>query len=203
MASKKGIIITIIILVTITAASFIIWQMPTNPQMSVVVSDFNSHIIGIDERYKMISNANDESFEQMIDGEISPDEYISIAEISSSQINSQIIELVESNATDEWIDSYLNNLESLSSQIEKKITKVLGRLDTLVERNKELEDRLNKALNRNLEHEEILESMKDKYKALKIANTITGSDNNSIKETKIEINSLIREVDYCISQLSD
>ena len=115
MASKKGIIITIIILVAITAASFMIWQMPTNPQMSVVVSDFNLHIIGIDERYKMISNANDESFEQMIDGEISPDEYISIAEISSSQINSQIIELVESNATDEWIDSYLNNLESLRS----------------------------------------------------------------------------------------
>ena len=115
MASKKGIIITIIILAAITAASFMIWQMPTNPQMSVVVSDFNSHIIGIDERYKMISNANDESFEQMIDGEISPDEYISIAEISSSQINSQIIELVESNATDEWIDSYLNNLESLRS----------------------------------------------------------------------------------------
>ena len=115
MASKKGIIITIIILVTITAASFIIWQMPTNPQMSVVVSDFNSHIIGIDERYKMISNANDEAFEQMINGEISPDEYISIAEISSSQINSQIIELVESNATDEWIESYLNDLESLRS----------------------------------------------------------------------------------------
>ena len=97
----------------------------------------------------------------------------------------------------------MNNLESLSSQIEKKITKVLDRLDTLVERNKELEDRLNKALNRNLEHEEVLESIKDKYKALKIANTITVSDNNSIKETKIEINSLIREVDYCISQLSD
>ena len=115
MASKKGIIITIIILAAITAASFMIWQMPTNLQMSVVVSDFNSHIIGIDERYKMISNANDESFEQMINGEISPDEYISIAEISSSQINSQIIELVESNATDEWIESYLNDLESLRS----------------------------------------------------------------------------------------
>ena len=115
MASKKGIIITIIILAAITAASFMIWQMPTNLQMSVVVSDFNLHIIGIDERYKMISNANDEAFEQMINGEISPDEYISIAEISSSQINSQIIELVESNATDEWIESYLNDLESLRS----------------------------------------------------------------------------------------
>ena len=97
----------------------------------------------------------------------------------------------------------MNNLESLSSQIEKKITKILDRLEKLVKKNKELEDRLNKALNKNVEHEEILESVKDKYKALKIANTITGSDNNSIKETKVEINSLIREVDYCISQLSD
>ena len=49
----------------------------------------------------------------MINSEITPNEYISIAEISSTQINSQIIELVESEATDEWLDSYLNNLESL------------------------------------------------------------------------------------------
>ena len=97
----------------------------------------------------------------------------------------------------------MNNLETLSSQIEKKIIKILDRLEKLVKKNKELEDRLNKALNKNVEHEEILESVKDKYKALKIANTIIGSDNNSIKETKVEINSLIREIDYCISQLSD
>ena len=90
-----------------------IWQIPTNPQMSVVVSDFESHIVGIDERFKIISNAVDESFEQMINDEISPNDYISIAEVSSSQINSQIIELVESEAGDEWFDSYLNNLESL------------------------------------------------------------------------------------------
>jgi len=113
MASKKGIIITAIILAAITGASFMIWQIPTNPQMSVVVSDFESHILGIDERFKIISNAVDESFEQMINDEISPNDYISIAEVSSSQINSQIIELVESEAGDEWFDSYLNNLESL------------------------------------------------------------------------------------------
>jgi len=113
MATKKGIVITAIILGVITAASFMIWQIPDNPQMSIVVSDFRTHIDGIDERYRIISSAVDESFEQMLNDEISPDEYISIAEISSSQINSQIIELVESEATDEWIDSYLNNLESL------------------------------------------------------------------------------------------
>jgi len=113
MASKKGIVITAIILASITGASFIIWQIPTDPQMSLVVSDFESHIIGIDERYKIISSAVDESFEQMINGEILPGDYIEIAEISSSQINSQIVELVESEATDEWFDSYLNSLESL------------------------------------------------------------------------------------------
>ena len=113
MATKKGIIITATILGVITAASFMIWQIPNNPQMSIVVSDFRTHINGIDERYRIISSAVDESFEQMLNDENSSDEYISIAEISSSQINSQIIELVESEATDEWIDSYLNNLESL------------------------------------------------------------------------------------------
>ena len=91
MASKKGIIITAIILAAITGASFMIWQIPTELSMTVVVSDFESHIVGIDERFKIISNALDESFTEMINGEITPDEYISIAEISSTQINSQII----------------------------------------------------------------------------------------------------------------
>ena len=42
----------------------------------------------------------------------------------------------------------------------------------------------------------------ERFKALKIANTISGSENN-INETRSEINSLIREIDLCISQLSD
>ena len=115
MASKKGIIITVVILAIITGASFLIWQIPTDLSMTVVVSDFESHIVGIDERFKIISSALDESFEEMVNGGITPDEYITIAEISSTQINSQIIELVESQAPDEWLDSYLNDLESLRS----------------------------------------------------------------------------------------
>ena len=42
----------------------------------------------------------------------------------------------------------------------------------------------------------------ERIKALKIANTISGSENN-INETRSEIDSLIREIDRCISQLSD
>jgi len=97
----------------------------------------------------------------------------------------------------------LNNLESLSSKIEEKVGKALAKISRLADQNEDLEKKLNIALAKNLDNEEIVESMKEKYKALKIASAITGSDNKSIEETKIEINSLIREVDYCISQLSD
>ena len=47
-----------------------------------------------------------------------------------------------------------------------------------------------------------LRLLDEKFKALKIANTISGSENN-INETRGEIDSLIREIDICISQLSD
>ena len=97
----------------------------------------------------------------------------------------------------------LNNLESLSIEIEEKVSKALAKISRLSDQNEDLEKKLNLALSKNLDNEEIIESMKEKYKALKIASAIAGSDQKSIGETKIEINSLIREVDYCISQLSD
>ncbi len=97
----------------------------------------------------------------------------------------------------------LNNLESLSIEIEEKVSKALAKISRLADQNEDLEEKLNVALAKNSDNEEIIESMKEKYKALKIASTITGSDNKSVEETKNEINSLIREVDHCISQLSD
>jgi hypothetical protein len=41
-----------------------------------------------------------------------------------------------------------------------------------------------------------------KYEALKISNSLLGSDENK-RDTKLKINSLVREIDYCIAQLSD
>jgi archaellum component FlaC len=47
-----------------------------------------------------------------------------------------------------------------------------------------------------------MESLKKQYETLKIANSLLGSDENK-RDTKLKINSLIREIDYCIAQLSD
>ena len=43
------------------------------------------------------------------------EEYIKIAEVSSSQNNALLMELVESNAPEEWQESYINRITSLKS----------------------------------------------------------------------------------------
>ena len=115
LKSKKGVTITIVVLIAITIASFSVWQIPDNPKMTIVVTNFDSHLEGIDARHEIITSAVDRSLLKMTNGDITPEELISIAEISSSQINSQIIELIESDAPEEWQESYLNYLESLRS----------------------------------------------------------------------------------------
>tara|TARA_B100001094_G_scaffold167000_1_gene161610 strand:- start:935 stop:1231 length:297 start_codon:yes stop_codon:yes gene_type:complete len=88
------------------------------------------------------------------------------------------------------------------SLLESKIIILLNKLkdnhldlQTLKERNKLLDSQ-----------KELLEgqikNLKEENKSLKIANNLLGS-NEGKKQTKAKINSLIKEVDYCISQLSE
>ncbi len=113
MASKKGIVITGVILAAITAASFLVWLIPQNFETKIIISDFEGHLNNIKEIHSTLNNEINEEFQNMLDGKITPDEYINLAEISSSQVNSQIIQLVESKAPEEWHESYLNYLEAL------------------------------------------------------------------------------------------
>jgi len=117
MSSKRGVIITVAILIAITIASFSVWigNNTTNTEMTIVVTDFKNHQEGISERHKIISNAVDESFSELINEQISTDEYIRIAEISSSQNNALLMELAYSDAPEEWQESYINRIASLKS----------------------------------------------------------------------------------------
>ena len=116
MGSKRGIIITVGILIAITTASFMVWiDNPTNTEMTLVVTDFENHQEGISERHKIISNAVEESFSELMNEKISADEYIKIAEVSSSQNNALLMELVYSDAPEEWQESYINRITSLKS----------------------------------------------------------------------------------------
>jgi len=113
MASKKGISLTIGVLAAITMASFVFWFLPQNSEITFVVSDFESHLDGVKNVHVVISEAVDMKFQNLLDRNISPKEYIEQAEISSVQINSQIIQLVKSKATEEWLESYISYIEAL------------------------------------------------------------------------------------------
>ena len=117
MSSKRGVIITVAILIAITIASFSVWigNNTTNTEMTIVVTNFENHQEGISERHKIISNAVETSFSELINEEISTDEYLRIAEVSSSQNNALLMELAYSDAPEEWQESYINRIASLKS----------------------------------------------------------------------------------------
>ena len=116
MGSKKGVAITVVVLVAITIGSFMVWmENPSNTEMTIVVTDFENHDAGIYERHKIVSNAVEESFSEFMNDEISIDEYIRIAETSSSQNNALLMELAYSDAPEEWQETYVNRIASLKS----------------------------------------------------------------------------------------
>ena len=117
MGSKRGVAITVAILIAITIGSFSVWigNNTTNTEMTIVVTDFENHQEGISERHKIISNAMEKSFSELINKQISTEDYVRIAEISSSQNNALLIELAYSDAPEEWQESYINRIASLKS----------------------------------------------------------------------------------------
>ena len=91
---------------------------------------------------------------------------------------------------------------SCISILESKIIILLNKLKenhlnlkTLQERNSLLEMQ-------KMELDDQMKNLKEENKSLKIANNLLGS-NEGKTQTKAKINSLIKEVDYCISQLSE
>jgi len=124
MASRKGIGITIAILVGVVIASFMVYLIPEDTTMKIVVSDFEEYLDITKEKASMEVTGIDESFEKLMEKKTSPDEYIRIAEVSSSQINSLIIELTNSGAAQEWYDSYANYIGALI-KLNEKITETI------------------------------------------------------------------------------
>jgi uncharacterized protein YxeA len=113
MASKKGIVITIIILAAITGGSFLFWAIPQESPTSLVVSDYENYLNGVKEIHSILDQSISIEFQNLKDEKISPDEYMQIADVTSTQISSQISEFVTSKPPNEWQDSYISYMESL------------------------------------------------------------------------------------------
>ena len=129
MVSKKGIITTTIILAAITGASFLLWLVPQKDETTFVVSDYENYLDGVKNIDEILQESIDMEYQNLRNGEISPQEYIGIAEVTSSQVTSQISEFITSKPPEIWQDSYIsymNAMKKFDSYIGE--TKVLANL---------------------------------------------------------------------------
>ena len=124
MGSKKGIVVTLVILIGVVAASFLFYLIPEDTKMKLVVSDFERNLDDIDERTLILSTGIEESFEGLSNHRLTSEEYFVTAGITQSQVNSLIIELTLSNPPQEWVASYktyVDALKKLNGQITETI----------------------------------------------------------------------------------
>ena len=96
----------------------------------------------------------------------------------------------------------MSKIAEIVDTLEGRIGKLFSKIDTLEQNNTILEVELNESASIIKRQSELIEVLKTQYNSLKMANSLLGSDENK-RETKLKINSLIREIDYCIAQLSD
>lgn len=96
----------------------------------------------------------------------------------------------------------MHNTTSDISILESKIIVLLNKLKENHLDLKTFQDRKALLDFQQMELEDQIINLKEENKSLKIANNLLGS-NDGKKQTKTKINSLIKEVDYCISKISE
>ena len=94
-----------------------------------------------------------------------------------------------------------NILEAIHS-LEDKLQTLLSNYEFLKKENEILLQSTTTFQQKILEQEQKLANQKKEYDLLKIAKTIDGSGTNT-RDTKLKINTLIREIDKCIIQLQE
>lgn len=96
----------------------------------------------------------------------------------------------------------MSELSKVIDSLEVKFFKLSKKIENLEQLNESLSKEL-KEIKQNAQHEnEKINTLKNELESLRITNSLLGSEEYK-KETKLKINSLIREIDYCIAQLSE
>ncbi len=126
MASKKGIAITVIILAAITGASFLLWIVPQNNETTFVISDYENYLDEVKNIHEVLQESIDIEYQNLRNGKISPENYIKITEVTSSQVTAQISEFVTSKPPEEWQTSYISYMDAM-----KKFNSYIGETKVL------------------------------------------------------------------------
>lgn len=96
----------------------------------------------------------------------------------------------------------MSDITQILDTLERRTAMLSDKCANLMAEVRKLQQDLQQADNIRMQQAAEIESLKKSCDTLKNANALLGSEDYK-RETKLKINSLIREIDYCISQLQD
>lgn len=96
----------------------------------------------------------------------------------------------------------MSEIAGIIDTLEGRIGKLFDKIQSLEKKTAMLQEELSQSAVVIAQQSEEIQQVKALNETLKMTNALLGSEENK-RDTKLKINSLIREIDHCIAQLSD
>ncbi len=96
----------------------------------------------------------------------------------------------------------MSKLNEFVQNLEASVQKLFQKMDTLEQQNLYLNQQIQALEESKGNYLNQIESLQNEVKALKMSNSLLGSEEFK-RDTKLKINALVKEIDFCIHQLSD
>ncbi|MDY7395428.1 hypothetical protein UMM65_09260 [Aureibaculum sp. 2210JD6-5] len=96
----------------------------------------------------------------------------------------------------------MSNVLEIVDSLQGKLENLLTKYELLKIENQQLLEKSEKLVQEVQKGQESLSAIENKYESLKVANAMVGCKEDK-HTTKLKINTLIREIDKCILQLSE
>ena len=116
MATRKGIALTAAIIGGFTAASFLVYFVPSPPQSEVVrPNDPGTELVFAMDRNRAIVDDFQSTFEMWKNNEVNKDGFAERADVAVNQVKDLMLELRRSNVPEEWTQSYVLYIQALEN----------------------------------------------------------------------------------------
>ena len=96
----------------------------------------------------------------------------------------------------------MGNITQVVNLVEEKLKMLLEKYIFLKDENEFLYSKVAILESQIAEEKELFNDLEKKFKTLRIAKTIEGSKENN-RDTKLKINAVMRQIDSCITHLSE
>lgn len=132
--SKKGVLLTIIIVIAVISTSFIVWFLPQgavlqneNSNMTIVFSDPALTLSSVESQYNIIKEEFENSLNATTNQSSNMTNIENLAEVSTKQIDELMLILLNGNPTESLLPSYvdlMNDLKNYSNYLSTSVNNI-------------------------------------------------------------------------------